>query len=96
MGVTVRRIGDDLTNVVTKLTKEDFQAIGFMIRDAIIDRTERGVDAQNRPFTPYSQSYAKQRSKEGLESSVVNLQVSGRMLEAIKVLATHKSVTVYY
>lgn len=95
MGVIVKRTGDDLRKAI-KLTRADFHAVGQLIRDAIIDRTERGVQANGQRFKPYSRAYADQRSHEGYPTSPVNLQVSGEMLRAIKIEANDDSVVVYY
>ena len=95
MAIIVRDTGDDLRRAIT-FTRADFQAVGQLIRDAIIDRTERGVQANGQRFKPYSQLYAAQRSHEGYDTNTVNLQVSGEMLRAIKIDATDSSVVVYY
>ena len=95
MGVTVRTRGQD-PRLAVKFKKTDFQNLGYLIRDIIIERTERGVDGMNKPFKPYSSQYAKRRLKEGFDTSPVNLQVSGAMLNGIKVDATDTGVVVYY
>lgn len=64
------------------LTREDMVAVAQMIRQRIVERTARGVDASGRPFAPYSPGYEK-RKRDELRTSGVNLTVSGEMLRAI-------------
>jgi len=95
MGVIVRKNIGNIASVA-QLTKDDFQQIGLLIRENILQRTEQGVDAENRPFAPYSASYAKQRAKEGLARNAVKMELSGKMLQAIKIKAESNKVTVTF
>jgi phage gpG-like protein len=53
---------------------------------AIRRRTqEMSVDADERPFKPYSRKYLRRRQKNQL-SSKVNLTVTGRMMQSLRVI----------
>ena len=98
MSVTVKR---NFPPTETKfLTQEDFTAIGQLLRQRIIERTEAGVDAEGNSFQRYHPSYALQKGREllGVEASygTVDLSVSGEMLRAIGIEATDKSVTLFF
>jgi hypothetical protein len=43
----------------------------------------RGVNFEEQPFTPYSDSYARQREKEGYQSKRVDFTKTGAMLNSI-------------
>lgn len=95
MGVIVRRNIGNLVNAA-KLTKGDFQQVGLLIRENILQRTRQGVDANYQRFAPYSQGYADARAKEGLTRNTVTLELSGKMLRAIKVQPDTDKVTVTF
>ena len=95
MGVIVRMNVGNLVSAA-QLNKDDFQQIGELIRSNILERTLRGVDAQNRKFVPYSAGYAAQRAKEGIPQTNVTLELSGAMLERIKIEAEENKVTVAF
>ena len=99
MAVTIKRNFAPLTQT-TLLTREDFAAIGQLVRQRIIERTEAGVDANGSGFAPYHPGYALQKGREllGVEASYskVDLTVSGEMLRNIQIDATDKSVTLYF
>jgi hypothetical protein len=86
MGVLVRNRVGDLANVA-RTTREDMQDLGLLARERIILRTRQGRDGNNVPFQPYTQAYADQRAKEGLSRSNVTLELSGGMLNGIKIIA---------
>lgn len=52
------------------------------ISTAIVARTTRGLSYTGEKFAPYSQSYFKQRSKEGRSTSP-DLTRTGKMLQSI-------------
>ena len=91
MAITLRRSFVPLTQEVLT-TKEDMVAVGQLIRQRILDRTARGVDAEGQPFAPYSEDYAKTKREALGSSGAVDLTVSGEMLRAITIEATDKSV----
>ena len=95
MGVIIRRTIGNLVNAA-QLTRDDFQQVGLLIRENILQRTRQGVDANYQRFAPYSQEYAKARAKEGLTRDAVKLELSGEMLRAIKVDAQANKVTVTF
>ncbi len=79
------------------LTRDDMAAVGQMIRQRILERTARGVDASGQPFQPYSDGYAKVK-REALGTSGVDLMVSGEMQRAItyEVRPDNTAVTLYF
>lgn len=93
--ITVRRNFLDLRETPL-VTREDMVAVGQMIRQRILDRTARGVDAQGQPFQVYSEGYAEQKREALGSSGVVDLTVSGEMLRAMTIEATDKSVSIYF
>lgn len=67
--------------------------VGLLARERIYRRTIAGRDQHDQAFKPYSAAYSGLRQKEGLSTSV-NLQVSGGMLNAMRIVAvTDTSVT---
>lgn len=94
MAVTIQRNFPPLTSI--KLTtKADWQAVGELVRQRIIERTERGVDASGAPFARYSDAYALEKEQE-LGHGNVDLTVSGEMLRAIGIEATDEGVTLFF
>jgi hypothetical protein len=91
MPVVVTRNFPPLTEL-DLLTREDWRAVGHDQRERIIRRTKAGRDVDGRPFAPYSPSYAKQLAAEGM-STTPDLEVSGRMLQAITVQPDAEGVT---
>lgn len=55
-------------------------------------RTGRGLDVNLRPFRPYSPSYAKKRRDSGLRAKPVNLRVTGRMLDSMRVISSRQGL----
>lgn len=83
MSIRVRMNMADLDYARQNLvTRDDWAAVAQLVRQRILERTARGVDAQGRPFAPYSADY-DERKREELGSSGVNLTVSGEMLRGI-------------
>jgi hypothetical protein len=99
MAITVTRNFPSLTSSAL-LTKDDWDGVGQLIRQRIIQRTEAGVDAQGAPFAPYNPDYALQKGREllGAEASYskVDLTISGEMLQAISYESTDKGVTLFF
>ena len=74
-------------------TPQLMREVGLLARERIIRRTLSGQSSDGRAFVPYSAGYREQKQK-ALGSAAVNLQVSGRMLQAITVQnVTTDSVT---
>lgn len=95
MGITVRRSQINLGPVVTY---DDMAAVGQYIRQRILERTARGVDATGAPFAAYTAAYVE-RKREALGSmGGVDLMVSGEMQRAItyEVAPDQKSVSVFF
>lgn len=95
MALTVVRKFPPLMSEI-KWTRDDWQLIGNFIVERITTRTQRGVDGQNQPFTPYSQSYGDTRRQEGFPSAPVNLKLSGEMLASMIVLPSDRGVTITF
>lgn len=60
--------------------------VGDLAVRLIADRTRQGIDMHGAPFVPLSAGYAKQKQKH-LGHSRADLQVSGRMLNDMQVVA---------
>ena len=99
MAVTIRRNFPPLTQIKL-LAPSDWEAVGQLVRQNILQRTEAGIDADGAPFAPYSPEYALQKGREllGVEASAANvdLTVSGEMLRNIAIEATDKGVTLFF
>jgi hypothetical protein len=99
MALTIKRNFPPLT-AIKLTTQADWQAVGQLIRQRIIERTERGVDATGAHFPRYSPGYALEKGREllGTEASysTVDLTVSGGMLQAMGIEATDKGVTLFF
>lgn len=95
MGLTVRRSFQDL-RLAPLTTREDMAAVGQLIRQRILERTARGVDASGQPFQAYSGGYAETKREQLGTGGVVDLMVSGEMQRAITYEATEKSVTLFF
>jgi hypothetical protein len=92
-GVTVNKTRFRLPSEIKLTTKELMTEIGLLAREMIVRRTAAGKDADGQSFQPYSAAYAKRKAEE-LGTSQVNLQVSGRMLNALTIVeVTETSVT---
>jgi hypothetical protein len=91
--ITVRKQGLDFRDVHF-VTREDMAAVGQLIRQRILERTARGVDAQGQPFQSYSASYAETKREALGSSGAVDLSVSGEMLRAMVVDVSSDAKTV--
>lgn len=78
--------------VSKKLDRDQKLAMGLEIIDAILERTEKGLDKNNNPFPGYSDKYIESLdfSLAGKSPRKVNLKLSGEMLGAIEVLDVDK------
>lgn len=95
MAITVRRNLIDLRQL--KLTnRQDMAAVGQLVRQRILDRTARGVDAQGQPFAPYSDGYAEAKREALGSGGTVDLMVSGEMMRAITIEATDDTVSLFF
>ncbi len=56
-------------------------------RDRVLVRTDAGKDIYGAEFTPYSGNYRKMKEKRGIDGSVVDLKLTGRMLSDISLSA---------
>lgn len=63
-----------------------------LVIEHIVDRTQRGLDKEGSKFPKYSKSYIKSLDfkNAGKSASRVDLQLSGDMLAAIKLLRQKK------
>lgn len=95
MGVTVRRNFIALEKPMLT-TREDMAAVGQLVRQRILERTARGVDANGQPFAPYDETYRDRKREELGATGGVDLTVSGEMLRAITMDVTDKKVTLYF
>lgn len=80
------------------VTRDDMAAVGAFLRERIVSRTARGVDASGQPFAAYSEDYAKRKREEMGASGVPDLYVSGGMLGAItiEVRPDGKAVSLFF
>ena len=72
--------------------KEAQAEIGDLIVERIVERTDKGVAADGRPFPKYSKGYMESLDFANAgKGSTVNLQLSGDMLAALRVLSSTKN-----
>jgi hypothetical protein len=92
MPITIELTGTPLADVA--LTTVDLmREVGLLARERILRRTAQGQGVAG-PFAAYSPGYAKKKAETLGGSGVVNLQVSGQMLNAIQLVeVTDHSVT---
>lgn len=82
MGVAVTANFPPLAGM--KLTSRTLMRdVGLLARERIIRRTIAGTDEDEGTFAPYSPGYAARKAQAVGGSGVVNLQLSGAMLNAI-------------
>jgi hypothetical protein len=74
------------------MRKDDWERVGKLLRDRIVQRTLKGLDENEQAFAPYSASYIKQLIAAG-EPTQVDLRLTGAMLDAIGFEATSGGVT---
>lgn len=80
------------------LSSDEKEQVADLIIERIVNRTDKGKDKNNIPFVKYSPAYKESldfknagKSKNG----PVNLQLSGDMLAAIKIIGiTSRSATI--
>ena len=85
MSVTVSRNFGRLADI--PLTgKALMHEVGVLARQRILSRTLSGQAYTGAAFQAYSPGYAKQKAAAGEGSGIVNLMVSGRMLEGITIV----------
>jgi len=93
MGIVVRKSFVRLADAAIT-TKADMQAVGRLVIERIVERTQRGVDAGGQAFRGYSRGYAT-RKREAGGTSRVDLRVSGEMLNALDITdVTERSVSI--
>lgn len=78
-----RMIEEEIARAASPLEPEQMAAIGDLAINVITLRTKAGLDADRKPFVPYTPSYQRQREKIGRSSSTVDLSVSGHMQQGI-------------
>ncbi len=71
------------------LTSSQRRELADLVIEHIYDRTDRGLDANGKPFKKYSKSYVESLAGQvgGKSKGRVNLQLSGDMLAAMTVLS---------
>jgi hypothetical protein len=70
--------------------------IGEYLVFSIKNRTEEGKDINQKRFTPYSPAYRFFRSKKGLPTNIVDLTLTGSMLNSLTYDVGHDKVKVFF
>lgn len=75
-------------SIPLEYSPEDFPIIGKRIVEFIKDRTDKGVDKDNKNFSKYSPSYINSLDFKiaGKSASNVNLQLTGDMIGVLDIL----------
>lgn len=83
-----KHIADEIEREIQKamapFTEAELKLVGEQAISVIALRTKQGVDADHKPFTPYSDGYKKTREKLGRSSATVDLAVTGHMQQAME------------
>lgn len=88
-----RAIEHEVAEAIGELTEAELKTIGDAAVDVIVLRTKQGVDADHKPFVPYSDSYKKTRERLSRSTTTVDLAVTGHMQQAITTEPGADSVT---
>lgn len=75
-------IEEEVARAAGPLEPEQMAELGDLAINVITLRTKSGLDADRKPFVPYTPTYARQREKIGRSSSV-DLSLNGHMQQAI-------------
>lgn len=67
------------------ITEAQLLELGHAGLEIIVMRTRAGLDADRKPFAPYSEEYKKVRAAKSLQTSTVDLAVTGHMIGASSV-----------
>lgn len=70
--------------------------LGAYVETQVLQRTAKGIDADNKPFPPYSGLYAKRRKKAGRPTNSVDLFFTGSMLSALTYEAERQRVSLFF
>jgi Phage virion morphogenesis family len=91
------RITRDFGPLSLQLTRRDMQDVGETLITRIRARTTAGRSVSGAAFRPYSPGYAALKAKELGSAAVVNLTVSGGMLNDMHVTAaTDRTATITF
>lgn len=77
-----------------KLKQNKLPLLGNQIQDGIMKRTQSGLDANLKPFKPYSKQYAKYKSEK--YGSTVNLTETQKMLNGITYKKIPNGIRMYF
>lgn len=91
-----RMIEEEIARATSPLGTGQLASIGDLAINIIILRTRQGLDADKRPFVPYSPTYQRQRQKIGRSSSTVDLAVTGHMQQAITKSVSGNEVSLHF
>ena len=69
-------------SVLPRIIDKGLKQAGFQLVDIIRTKTQKGIDFNDRPFSPYSSCYLKKLNKEG-KSTRVDFVYSGRSLGSL-------------
>jgi len=69
-------------SVLPRIIDKGLKQAGFQLLDIIRTKTKKGIDFNDRPFAPYSDSYLKRLQKEGKPTNI-DLWYTGKMLGAL-------------
>lgn len=84
-----------IDGATSELSDSQLVEIGHQALNVMVTRTKAGLDADLRPFVPYSVDYANERAKRGY-STTPDLARTGHMLGAMIPLAEPGAVTIRF
>lgn len=85
-------------NIPVELNASERLELAELIIDHVYERTDSGLDVNNKSFTPYAKSYSKSKDfRLAGKSNVVNLQLTGEMMRSLEVINhTSGEITIGY
>lgn len=106
MNITFRANFQGMEDSIS-LNRGDMRSIGLKARKLMRDRIAKGKDVNDIKFKKYSSGYIKQKKKLGKNTSVVNMENSGTLINGIRVNAisndtvdvetsTHRNIGEYH
>ncbi len=77
-------------------TKDFLHALGVEVKNRIVSRTQAGLDKDREKFKPYSKNYKSFRKRHGRKSNIVDLTMTGAMLDNLDVQSSNEKIRIKF
>ena len=84
------------SEIDTAINSIDYDAVALKAIEIIKDKTESGVDFNNKRFKPYSNYYRDVRKEKGLQTNKVDLFFTGNMMSSITANSGDQSAVIKF